>query len=121
MTLDATTTDRIRRAIADERTRARERLASLTREFDRIVEATALANTDDEHDVEGATIGFERQQVAALRDEAAARLAALDDADRRLADGTMDRCRRCGAAIPVERLLARPTTTRCVRCADVPR
>jgi DnaK suppressor protein len=109
---------RLRETIAAERDRTRRRLEALTREFDRIVEATAHANTDDEHDPEGATIGFERAQVAALRDDAQAHLAALAEATRRLEAGAIGRCERCSTAIGEERLLARPTATRCVGCAS---
>lgn len=115
--LDEVTTQRIRAAIDAERERARQRATSLSREFDRIVEATVEENTDDEHDPEGATVGFERAQVAALRDQARGHLAELDAAEARLRRGELGRCDGCGAPIPVERLLTRPTTTRCVRCA----
>jgi DnaK suppressor protein len=116
--LDARTTERLHAAIQTERRRAHERLTALTREFDAIVEATAEANTDDEHDPEGSTIGFERAQVAALRVQARTHLAELDEAERRLEAGRIGSCEHCGSAIPVERLLARPTARRCVACAD---
>jgi DnaK suppressor protein len=116
--LSPETRARLREVIAAERDRTQGRLDALAREFDRIVEATAQANTDDEHDPEGATIGFERAQVAALRDDARAHLAALEDATRRLEVGALGRCERCSAPIGEERLLARPTATRCVACAD---
>ena len=41
-------------------------LASLTDDFDSVVAASRDTNADDEHDPEGATIAFERSQVAAL-------------------------------------------------------
>jgi DnaK suppressor protein len=116
--VDARTAERLRAAIQEERRRAHERLAALTREFDAIVEATAEANTDDEHDPEGSTIGFERAQVAALRTQARTHLAELDEAERRLETGEIGWCEQCGSAIPLERLLVRPTARRCVACAD---
>ena len=116
--LDAATVEHLRAAIDAERRRAHDRLTSLARQFDAIVEATAEANTDDEHDPEGATIGFERAQVAALRDQAKAQLAELEDAQHRLESGGLGWCERCGTPIPTERLLVRPTTRRCVDCAD---
>jgi DnaK suppressor protein len=107
----------LRASLAAQRDRAHERAEALARQFEVIVEATAQTNTDDEHDPEGATIGFERAQVGALRDQALARLAELEAAERRLGTDAYGRCERCGAAIPHERLLARPDTRWCRRCA----
>ena len=41
-------------------------IVALTGSFDDIVAAAEQSNVDDEHDPEGTTIAFERQQVAAL-------------------------------------------------------
>jgi DnaK suppressor protein len=103
--------------LAAERAETRERLAGLEREFAGIVEAADSANTDDEHDPEGATIAFERQHVAALLGQARDHLAAIDAALRRLDEGGYGQCERCGLVIAPERLAARPTATRCVSCA----
>ena len=103
-------------AIADRRARTLARRARLDRDVATLEEATR-DSPDDEHDPEGATIGFERAQAGTLRDEAAAQLAALDRAAADLAAGRLGTCETCGDAIAVERLLARPTTRHCVRCA----
>ncbi len=116
--LDAQTRSELHAALAAEHRRAREREASLTRQFEAIVDATAEANTDDEHDPEGATIGFERAQVSALREEARRRMGELAAAMERLAAESYGRCERCTATIARERLLARPDTRWCRRCAD---
>jgi DnaK suppressor protein len=107
----------VRRALEAERAETWERFAALTRDVERIIEATADANTDDEHDPEGATIAFERAQAADLRDRAAQRLRELDDALARLAAGDYGRCERCGEAIAADRLAVRPTARRCIACA----
>jgi len=101
------------------RTRA-ETLAqidALTREFDEVVAASASSNADDEHDPEGATIAFERQQVAALLDQARRRLSDVDDALARTESGDYGRCADCGGAISPERLAARPQARTCIGCA----
>ena len=102
--------------LAIERRHVADRVRALTREFDAIVAASAEANLDDEHDPEGATVGFERAQVLALLEQARAHLAALDVALARdeLVGG---RCAGCGEPIAPERLDALPATTLCVRCA----
>lgn len=107
----------LRIEIAARRERAATRAASLARDFDEIVTASADAVRDDEHDPEGATIAFERAQVSALLADARDQLDALDAAAGRLDGPDAGRCDRCGEPIAFERLLARPATTRCVRCA----
>ncbi len=106
-----------REALDAERAETLQRLAGLEREFAGIVEASDSANTDDEHDPEGATIAFERQHVAALLRQAHDQLDSVDAALRRLDEGGYGRCERCGRPIAPERLAARPSATRCVSCA----
>lgn len=88
----------------------------LSRELAVIVEGSALVANDDEHDPEGATIAFERAQVCALLGRARAQLAEIDEALERVRSGTYGVCRRCGQAIPAERLEARPFAQFCVAC-----
>jgi DnaK suppressor protein len=100
--------------LADAR-RLAERLAS---DLAGVVAASEGSNADDEHDPEGATIGFERAQLTALLAAARRRMAA---AERALADvdgGGYGRCAECGDAIPAERLAARPSARECVPCAS---
>ncbi len=105
--------------VAVEREKTAARVAALTRDFDDIVESCAIAPPDDEHDPEGATIAFERAQVAALLTQAHRHLADLELATTRLGDGTYGVCERCGQSIASERLLARPTAQTCINCASV--
>lgn len=94
-------------------------MAGLEEELAGIIGAQEADPPDDEHDVEGASVGFERARVTALLAHARARLAALDEAAARLAAGdtAFGRCEVCGATIPAERLEALPDTVRCVGCA----
>jgi DnaK suppressor protein len=82
-----------------------------------VVAASEGSNADDEHDPEGATIAFEREQLTALLHQARATVTALDDAIARRAAGDYGRCERCGRPIGEERLAARPHTTLCIDCA----
>jgi DnaK suppressor protein len=97
--------------------RTARRVEELTGLLAAIVDASNNANLDDEHDPEGATVAFEREQVAALLERAQQQLADLDDALARVADGTYGICERCGSPIPAERLEAQPATRTCVACA----
>ena len=75
------------------------------------------ANVDDEHDPEGQTIAWDREQATALAAAARATLAEVDAALARIDAGWDGACAVCGTLIPPERLAARPTADRCVRCA----
>lgn len=105
--------DRLRARLAE----VTDRLAAQRRAVDGIVESARDSNADDEHDPEGATLAWERQQAAALAAEAERErdqlLAALD----RVAAGTYGVCEVCGRPIPAARLEARPAATRCVEHA----
>ncbi len=81
-----------------------------------MVAASRASNADDEHDPEGATIAFERQQVVALLDQARRRLADVEAALARRATGGYGRCERCGGRISPARLDARPVARTCVSC-----
>lgn len=100
-----------------ERAESAAQLAALEADFAALVAASADSNADDEHDPEGATIGFERAQLQATLDQVRARVAALDDAIRREAEGTYGTCERCGRPIGAERLAALPATRTCIDCA----
>ncbi len=93
------------------------RIAAQRRLVDDIVGVVRDENIDDEHDPEGATLAWERQQAATLAAEAAVERDALLAALDRLAAGTYGVCEVCGRAIPAGRLEARPAATRCVEHA----
>jgi RNA polymerase-binding protein DksA len=106
-----------RRRLLDERDRARARLGQLTGDYRGMVDASRDSNADDEHDPEGATIAFERQQVVALLDQARRRLADVEAAIRNVEGGIYGLCETCGRPIAAERLAARPAARTCIDCA----
>lgn len=107
-----------RSRLAEERAAAERRIAGFTQSFEEIVSATEDVATDDEHDPEGHTIAWERQQAAALRDEAIAGLAELIAAEARLEAGSYGVCATCGSNIATARLEVLPATSTCVACAN---
>ncbi len=109
------------RAVEADRAATRARVHALGSEIAGMVAASTDANTDDEHDPEGATIAFERARSASLLADAEAHLAALDRAENRLLAGTHLVCGRCGGPIARDRVLARPEVTTCFECASRPR
>lgn len=108
----------VRERLTTRRAETHAQITALTREYEGIVEANALVAVDDEHDPEGSSTAFERQHVAALLQQARARLIDLEQALERLERGGYGRCEACGAPVPAERLEVRPAATTCVRCAE---
>jgi DnaK suppressor protein len=92
-------------------------VADLAAQHAEVVAASVGSNADDEHDPEGATIAFERQQVLALLAQAQATVERVEAAQAREAAGTYGRCERCGEPIGAARLDALPAAARCVACA----
>ncbi|MFG2110996.1 TraR/DksA family transcriptional regulator [Micromonospora chersina] len=99
------------------RARAEAEAATLAQDLEALFLASRDSNADDEHDPEGATIGFERAQLTALLAGARKRIADVDDALRRVDAGTYGVCERCGQPIGDERLAARPFARFCMACA----
>lgn len=104
-------------ALTAERARTAAQVDALRADFAALVAASEDSNADDEHDPEGATIGFERAQLSAVLDATVARLAEIDAALARAAQGAYGTCEVCGGPIGEERLAALPATRRCIRCA----
>jgi RNA polymerase-binding transcription factor DksA len=109
---------RLRDAIESERVRIASQVANLEQSFAGIVDGTELTSTDDEHDPEGTTIAYERAQVSALLRQGRDDLESLEQALRRVDDGTALTCVSCGGPIALERVLALPMTRLCVTCAS---
>lgn len=94
------------------------RVSALQAELDDVLSSADSTTGDDEHDPEGATVGFERAQAQALLDAALAQLEDVDAALVRLSAGGYGTCTICGNAIGAERLAARPMALRCITCAS---
>ena len=93
------------------------RITSMTADLAAVSAASVGSNLDDEHDPEGSTIAFEREQLAALRTHAQMHLIEVDDALARLRDNRYGTCERCGKPIDDARLEVLPATRTCVTCA----
>jgi|SRR4051794_2885561 DnaK suppressor protein len=107
----------IRDELVRLRAGAESEAATLARDLEALFAASRDSNADDEHDPEGATIGFERAQLTALLAAARARIAEVDDALRRVDAGAYGVCEGCGRPIAAERLAARPFARHCIACA----
>lgn len=96
-------------------------IADLSRDLGAVQAANADANIDDEHDPEGATTAFEREQLAAALERATNQLREVDAATERLCTGRYGVCENCGLPIALERLEALPATRWCRDCAAIRR
>lgn len=104
--------------LCSARAEAMARLTSLTGDHDAVIAASRDTNADDEHDPEGATIAFERSQIAALVQQARRHLEEIDAAEGRLDAGTYGSCESCGSDIAESRLEVRPAARTCIACAS---
>lgn len=100
-----------------DRAATQERIATMTIELAAVAAAADGSNLDDEHDPEGSTVAFEREQLAAMRSQAVDHLADLDAAIARLERGQYGVCQVCGGPIAEERLAVLPATRTCITCA----
>jgi RNA polymerase-binding protein DksA len=72
--------------------------------------------TFDNHLADSATVTFTREMDYSLEENAGHVLAAIDEALRKIDDGTFGLCVRCRNPIAEERLEAMPYATKCIDC-----
>ncbi|HXQ18749.1 MAG TPA: TraR/DksA C4-type zinc finger protein [Acidimicrobiales bacterium] len=107
------------RALERALRRARADVVDLQRQLAAVAESTQQV-PDDEHDAEGATIGYERARLRALVAHTEREVGDLEAAVARAAGGDYGRCLACGRPIAPERLAALPATPVCLPCAARP-
>jgi RNA polymerase-binding transcription factor DksA len=103
-----------RRRLELQRERIRERIASETE----ILPAGRLP-TESHYATPAADLAsetFEEEKALGLRAHFEGELHAVEDALRRIDEGTYGKCAECGTEIPPERLEAVPAASHCVVC-----
>ena len=80
--------------------------------------AEAAANLRATESDDWAQAGSERDLAFALDERESAELVAIDEALKRIADGSYGLCIDCGVGIATPRLHANPTALRCVACQE---
>jgi DnaK suppressor protein len=96
-------------------------LAQLEREHANLIQASHSSNADDEHDPEGTTIAFEREQLVSIMARVQQTIADLRQALSDLDAGRYGVCSGCGEPIDPARLEIRPQARLCVSCAKLRR
>lgn len=104
-------------ALAAERAAGQRLVEDLQAELAGIIADQQANPPDDEHDVDGSSVGYERARVTAMLAHAEARLAEVEAAVPRTSAPSAGSCEVCGEAIGDDRLTALPATRRCVSCA----
>jgi DnaK suppressor protein len=86
---------------------------------DKILREDFGVNTDDRFDeIDQATTDMEQSMRMRLRNRESLYLKKVDEALKRIEDGTFGECDACGEDIEKRRLEARPTATLCVSCKE---
>lgn len=96
-------------------------LSQLERDHMNLIQASQSSNADDEHDPEGATIAFEREQLVSIMARIRQKVADLRQALGDLDDGRFGVCDGCGEPIEPARLAVRPQARLCITCAKLTR
>lgn len=101
-----------------ERDKLRRQLELLEIEHDdeSYKESIAEMSSYDQHPADAGTETFERGQDHALLERNRDRMAAIEDALRRIEEGTYGYCLRCGRPIEADRLEVIPETAYCYSC-----
>ncbi len=76
-----------------------------------VTNSAALADVNDQ-----ASLESERSFELRIKDRERKLIGKVQDALRKMADGSYGTCESCGEAISVKRLQARPVTTYCINC-----
>jgi DnaK suppressor protein len=86
---------------------------------DRVLREDFSVNADDRYDeIDQATTDIEQSMRMRLRNREMLYIKKVDEALRRIEDGTFGLCEECGEDIEIRRLQARPTATLCVGCKE---
>ncbi len=81
-------------------------------------ESVGELSTYDNHPADIGSELFERSKDFSLRESAMINVVAIDDALKKIENGTYGACDVCGKEISHERLEAIPSTTKCRNCKD---
>jgi DnaK suppressor protein len=92
-------------------------LSQLESDHAGLIEASRSSNADDEHDPEGATIAFEREQLVSIMTRVRRTVADLQQALHDLDENGYGICDGCGRPIDPARLEVRPQARLCIHCA----
>jgi RNA polymerase-binding protein DksA len=109
-------TERYRDMLLEERNRVANAIEHLHESNSGSLEDETEEETYDNHLADSATATLNREIDYTLEENSEHVLSGIDDALKRIDDGTFGTCARCGKPIAEERLEAIPYATRCIDC-----
>jgi RNA polymerase-binding protein DksA len=109
-------TDRFRDLLLEERKRVADAISYLHEENPGTITDETEDETFDNHLADTATATLNREIDYSLEENSEHVLQAIDEALKRIDEGTYGTCVRCGRPIGEERLEARPYATKCIDC-----
>ena len=111
-------TERFRDMLVEERQRVQDAISYLHEETpgSLVDETEEIVGSADNHLAETASATLDREIDYTLEENSEHVLAAINEALRRIEEGTFGICRTCGQPISRERLEAIPYATQCIDC-----
>jgi len=107
------TLEKIKQMLIEEKVKILRKLQKNAEEMDRNRDRQAVGDEVD------SAVALETENLLnALSGMEAARLRQIEDALRRIEEGTYGYCRECGEPIEEGRLLAKPFATLCISCKE---
>lgn len=108
--------ERFRDLLLAERKRVADAISYLHEENSRSIEDEVEEETFDNHLADAATITLNREIDTTLEENSEHVLQMIDEALRRIEEGSFGTCARCDRPIAEERLEAMPYATKCIEC-----
>ena len=102
--------------LLEERRRVSDAISYLHEENPATITEGEEEETFDNHLADSATITFTREMDYSLEENAEHVLLSIDEALKKIDEGTFGKCERCGRPIAEERLEAMPYATKCIDC-----
>lgn len=111
--LSKETIEKIKKMLVEEKIKILKRLQKEVEERDRLRDKQAVGDETD------SATQLELENIAnVLSSMEAARLKQIEEALRRIEEGTYGYCEACGEPIEEARLLAQPFATKCIYCLE---
>jgi len=109
-------TELFRTRLLEERRRVEQALGHDHDGNTGLLEDETEEETFDDHVGDAASLTFDREMDYSLEENSGNVLASIDEALRRIEEGSFGTCARCGKTIAAERLEAMPYATKCIDC-----
>lgn len=109
---------KFKKLLLDERARLMQELETMEKHTADMEEAPLVEMTGDEDFADSATDTFDRERIYALESTVQGMLRMVEDALRKVEQGTYGICETCGQPINPERLEAIPYARLCITCKE---